>query len=238
MATKHAVRCKRPLPGLFAGRICPLSALAVVMSPWSGCAAAPAGRRARARSPRCMRFGRACPRGSPAPFARTRARLWGALRGPQNPQRWPWCPRSHASHFARFASLLTLRADEGTCYGHSRLLAAAGNRQALAGVAGARSPKARFLTGLAAGAAVGARRAQMSNLLPQPPAKALYKSHTTPCTCTTRALCLLRRSPRPTDEVLFPVPHARPPCENTAAPRRNNRLTEPATRAFICTPWR
>ena len=151
MATTNAVRRKRPLPGLFAGRICPLSALAVVMSPWSGCAAAPAGRRARARSPRCMRFGRACPRGSPAPFARTRARLWGALRGPQNPQRWPWSPRSHTSHFARFASPLALRADEGMCYGHSRLLAAAGNGRALAGVAGARSPKARFL--VAAGAA-------------------------------------------------------------------------------------
>ena len=109
----------------------------------------------RARSPRCMRFGRACPRGSPAPFARTRARLWGALRGPQNPQRWPWSPRSHTSHFARFASPLTLRADEGTCYGHSRLLAAAGNGRALAGVAGARSPKARFLALVAAGAAVG-----------------------------------------------------------------------------------
>ena len=163
---------------------------AVVVSPWSGCTAAPAGRRARARSPRCMRFGRACPRGSPASFARTRARLWGALRGPQNPQRWPWSPRSHTSHFARFASPLTLRADEGTCYGHSRLLAAAGNGRALAGVAGARSPKARFLMGLAAGAAVGARRAQMSNLLPQPPEKALHKAHTTQCTCTTRALCL------------------------------------------------
>ena len=103
MATKNTVRRKRPLPSLFAGRICPLSALAVVMSPWSGCAATPVGRRAHTRSPRCMRFGRACPRGSPAPFARARARLWGALRGPQNPQRWPWSPRSHASHFARFA---------------------------------------------------------------------------------------------------------------------------------------
>ena len=139
-----------PLPGLFAGRICPLSALAVVMSPWSGCAAAPAGRRARARSPRCMRFGRACPCGSPAPFARTRARLWGALRGPQNPQRWPWSPRSHTSHSARFASSLALRADEGMCHEHSRLLAAAGNGRALVGVAGARSPKAWFL--VAAGA--------------------------------------------------------------------------------------
>ena len=125
----------------------------------SGRAAAPAGRRARARSPRCMRFGRACPCGSPASFERTRARLWGALRGPQNPQRWPWSPRSHTSHFARVASPLALRTDEGTCYGHSRLLAAAGNGRALAGVAGARSPKARFLALVAAGAAVGARRA-------------------------------------------------------------------------------
>ena len=159
MATKHAVRCKRPLPGLFAGRICPLSALAVVMSPWSGCAATPVGRRAHTRSPRCMRFGRACPCGSPAPFARTRARLWGALRGPQNPQRWPWSPRSHTSHSARFASSLALRADEGMCHGHSRLLAAAWNGRALAGVAGPRSPKARFLALVAAGAVVGARRA-------------------------------------------------------------------------------
>ena len=107
--------------------------MAVVMSPWSGCAAAPVGRRARARSPRCMRFGRACPRGSLASFARTQARLWGALRGPQNPQRWPWSPRSHTSHFAQFASPLTLRANEGTFYGHSRLLAAAGKQTGQSG---------------------------------------------------------------------------------------------------------